>query len=273
MSLYDLKSRNYLITGGAGLLGYQHARGILQNNGNPILLDISDSMLSKTKKKLEDEYSSEVRTYLCDITIENNVQNLYEYFLTNNFQIHGLINNAAINPKVNSTIKSDELTRLESFPLNQWNDELDVGLTGSFLCSKYFCSLMLKTNSQGVVLNISSDLGIIAPNQSLYEINGLKKNEQPVKPITYSVIKSGIIGLSKYLSTYFNGEIRSNVICPGGVENNQNKDFIEKVEKLIPYGRMAKKDEFIGTVVFLLSDASAYINGAVIPVDGGRTAW
>ena len=132
---------------------------------------------------------------------------------------------------------------------------------------------MLKNKIPGVILNISSDLVLIAPNQSLYKIEGLDSCQQPVKPITYSVIKTGLIGLSRYLSTYFGDKIRSNTISPGGVENNHNIDFLNKIEKLIPLKRMAIKEELIWTVVFLLSDASSYINGAVIPVDGGRTAW
>ena len=132
---------------------------------------------------------------------------------------------------------------------------------------------MLKNDLQGVIINVSSDLGLIAPDQRLYEIEGLNRDKQPVKPLTYSVIKTGLIGLSRYLATYFEGRIRSNAICPGGVENNQNNKFVKKLEKLIPYGRMAKQDELMGLIVFLLSDASMYINGAVIPIDGGRTVW
>ena len=273
MNIFDLKSRNYIVTGGAGFLGLQHSIGILQNNGIPILIDISDSLLEKTKKTLEEKFQKEILTFNCNISSETEVKDVCDFFEKRKLKIHGLINNAAINPVVAKSSNRNQLTRLESFPIDQWEKELKVGLTGSFICAKHFSKLMLKNNVQGVIVNISSDLGLIAPNQSLYEIKGLEKDKQPVKPITYSVIKTGLIGLSKYLATYFNGEIRSNAICPGGVRNNQSKEFVKKIEGLIPMGRMANKNEIIGTLVFLLSDASSYVNGAVISVDGGRTIW
>ncbi len=273
MNLFDLKSRNFIVTGGAGFLGIQHARGILQHNGNPILIDISESSLEKTKSTLEEEFSKEILTFKCNICCEQDVSNVCNTLIKKNIEIHGLINNAAVNPTIGKSIDSKKLTRLEAFPINQWEKEISVGLTGSFVCSKYFSTLMLNSKVKGVILNISSDLGKIAPDQRIYKIPGLKDDLQPVKPITYSVIKTGLIGLSNYLATYFNGEIRSNTICPGGVKNNQNEEFVHKLEDLIPMGRMANKDELIGTIVFLLSDASSYINGAVLSVDGGRTVW
>ena len=273
MSIFDLKSRNYIITGGAGFLGFQHAKGILENNGVPIIIDICDEALKKIKETLENQFEKDILTFKCNICSEKEVENLSNILKEKNMNIHGLINNAAINPIIDKSSRSNQLTRLESFPIEQWEKELRVGLTGSFICSKYFSSLIIKNKGKGVIINISSDLGLIAPNQRIYEVDGLEKNQQPVKPVTYSVVKTGLIGLSKYLATYFNGEIRSNAICPGGVLNNQNKEFVDKLEDLIPIGRMAKKDEITGTVVFLLSDASSYINGAVISVDGGRTCW
>ena len=106
-----------------------------------------------------------------------------------------------------------------------------------------------------------------------YRKNDLPDSQQPVKPITYSIIKSGLIGMSKYFATYFNGEIRSNTLCPGGVENGQDEEFLKKVKNLIPLGRLAKVDEYKGTLIYMLSDASAYMNGSVLTVDGGRSVW
>ena len=125
----------------------------------------------------------------------------------------------------------------------------------------------------GVIVNISSDLGLIAPNQEIYK-NELKGNDnQPVKPVTYSVIKSGIIGLTRYTATYWPTKVRCNCLCPGGIENGQNKSFIEKVSKLIPMGRLAKHEEYKSALIFMLSNASSYMNGAIISIDGGRTVW
>ena len=271
--MFDLKSRNYIVTGAAGFLGLQHCRSILMNNGYPILLDICNSKLQDTVLKLEKEFSIKVKYFLCDITLEKDLISLYKKLLDLNITIHGLINNASINPTVSNSVDSKIFSRLENFPIDQWKNEIDVGLTGSFLCSKHLTPLLTNNSSPGVIINISSDLGLISPDQRLYKIEGLSTEDQPVKPITYSVIKTGIIGLTKYLATYFHGKIRSNAICPGGVYNNQNSDFVTRVESLIPLGRMADKEDLLGIVSFLLSDSSSYINGAIIPVDGGRTTW
>ena len=117
-------------------------------------------------------------------------------------------------------------------------------------------------------------MGIIAPDQRIYQKKYLKEHEQPVKPVTYSVIKHGIIGLTKYLATYWSDKgVRCNAICPGGVYNNQPDEFIKKISNIIPLGRMANEDEYKSSVVFMISDASQYMNGAIIPLDGGRSIW
>ena len=126
----------------------------------------------------------------------------------------------------------------------------------------------------GSIVNISSDLGLIAPDQRLYTKSNLNEKDQPVKPITYSVVKTGLLGLTRYLATYWaENNVRCNAICPGGVENGQSETFINNVSSRIPMGRLAKPNEYQGTLVWMLSSASSYLNGAVVPVDGGRTAW
>jgi len=273
MKLFSLHSRHYIVTGAAGLLGIQHCRAILQNQGIPVLIDISKDSLNKTVMKLEKEFNLKIPHYLCDITKEIDLRRVSSSLKEKKIDIFGLINNAAINPSADQSDSKKNFTRFENFDLKQWELELSVGLTGSMLCSKVFSELLLANDIPGVILNISSDLGLIAPNQNLYKQDSLQDYEQPVKPVTYSVIKTGLIGLTRYISTYYEGKIRSNAICPGGVRNNQSKDFMEKLENLIPIKRMAEKEDFMGLIVFLLSDASSYINGAVIPIDGGRTAW
>lgn len=126
----------------------------------------------------------------------------------------------------------------------------------------------------GVILNISSDLGVIAPNQNLYRIDGETEENQPKKPVTYSVVKWGLIGLTKYLSTYWaDKNVRSNAVAFGGVYNNQSEEFLKRVTELIPMGRMASKDEYMSSVIYLISEASSYMTGALVNIDGGRTAW
>ena len=127
---------------------------------------------------------------------------------------------------------------------------------------------------KGVILNIASDLALIGPDQRLYKKEGLSDDNQPVKPVTYSVVKSGLIGLTKYLATYWNDEgVRVNALVPGGVYDGQSEDFVEKISKLIPLGRMADVDEYKSSVAYLISDASSYMTGSILVVDGGRTAW
>jgi NAD(P)-dependent dehydrogenase (short-subunit alcohol dehydrogenase family) len=127
---------------------------------------------------------------------------------------------------------------------------------------------------RGVILNIASDLGIIAPDQRLYRRPGLAEDQQPVKPVTYSVVKTGLIGLTRYLATYWADRgVRVNALSPGGVHNNQPEDFVQRLSQLIPMGRMANLDELQGAVLFLCSDASSYMTGANLVLDGGRTCW
>ena len=182
-----------------------------------------------------------------------------------------LINNAAVDPKVEQK-SGKNLSRLENFSIDQWELELAVGLTGAMLCSKIFGYEMAK-KGKGVILNISSDLGIIAPDQRIYKKEGFPENEQPVKPVTYSVIKHGLIGLTKYLATYWPGKVRCNAICPGGIYTDQPEEFIKKLSDFIPINRMAQENEYKAAVVFLVSDASSYMTGSNLVVDGGRSCW
>jgi NAD(P)-dependent dehydrogenase (short-subunit alcohol dehydrogenase family) len=123
-------------------------------------------------------------------------------------------------------------------------------------------------------VNISSDLGLIAPDQRLYKVEGLNEEKQSVKPVTYSIIKTGLIGLTRYVATYWGDKnVRCNAVCPGGVENNQDIKFVNELIKRIPMNRMAIKNEYQGILIFLLSNASSYVNGAIISADGGRTTW
>ena len=132
---------------------------------------------------------------------------------------------------------------------------------------------MSQQKDGGVIINISSDLGVIAPDQRLYRNSKRKKNNQFVKPVSYSVVKHGIIGLTKYLATYWPDKVRCNALCPGGISTNIDKKIEKRITQLIPMGRMAHKDDYQGAIIFLLSPASSYMNGAVLNIDGGRTAW
>jgi NAD(P)-dependent dehydrogenase (short-subunit alcohol dehydrogenase family) len=185
-----------------------------------------------------------------------------------------LVNNAAIDPKVKGDQGVVETSRLENFHLDQWSAQLAVGLTGAFLCSQVFGSAMAQDGRGGVILNIASDLSVFSPDQRIYRKPGLADEMQPVKPVTYSVIKAGLIGLTRYLSTYWADRgVRANALSPGGVSDGQDVEFVQNLTSLIPLGRMASRDEYRAAVQFLCSDASAYLNGQNIVMDGGRSVW
>lgn len=272
IELFDLKKRFFLVTGAAGLLGEQHCEAILASNGVPIAIDLDQEGLKRLKANLKTKYKQEIYTFKCSIINQKELLNVKNILNSKNIKLTGIINNAAINPSFEKGA-INEGSRLENYDLKKWDLELEVGLKGSFLVIKVFSEDLLSHKHKGIIVNISSDLGIIAPDQRIYELEGLEKSHQPVKPITYSVIKSGLIGMTKYLATYFDGKVRANVLCPGGIQTNQDIKFVKKLSSLIPLKRMAKPNEYCGTIIYLLSDASSYMNGSVISVDGGRTVW
>ena len=167
-----------------------------------------------------------------------------------------------------------EATRFENFSLHQWNLELNVGITGAFLCSQLFGSAMAFDGKGGIILNVASDLSVFSPDQRIYRKEGLSEEQQPVKPITYSVIKTAMIGLTRYLATYWASQgIRCNALSPGGVNYQQGDVFVKRISELIPLGRMANRDEYRSAIQFLCSEASSYMTGQNIVLDGGRSTW
>ena len=272
---FSLFSKTAIITGGAGLLGIQHAIALLDLGAKVILTDINQEMLERAKKKLVETFDEDkIILELMDVTSKVSILSTKNKIISKGLNIDILINNAAIDPKVKGENVNIESSRLEHYSLDQWNLEMSVGLTGSFLCSQIFGSEMAKNTSGGVILNISSDLSVISPNQNLYRKNGLPDELQPVKPVTYSVIKTGLIGLTRYLATYWaKNNVRCNALSPGGVYNEQGENFVLNLSSLIPMNRMANLDEYVGAVQFLCSEASAYLNGQNIVMDGGRSVW
>jgi len=272
MEMFSLKNKNIIVTGALGLLGKEHVKAIASAGGNPIMLDIDNKRLLEFSQHISKKYNVNSIGFEVDITQENSIKNNCEIVKSKFDKLDGLINNAANNPKVENN--KNNFNRLENFPMKLWDDDLNVSLRGSFLCCKYYGNLISKNPNGGSIINVSSDLGLIAPNQSLYKEDGVKEESQKVKPITYSVVKHGIIGLTRYLATYWgSNNVRSNAICPGAVFNDQKKDFVQKISKMIPLGRMAKKNDLHGIIVYLLSDSSSYMNGSIISIDGGRVVW
>lgn len=272
-TMCDLTGKVAIITGGAGMLGEMHAEAIAEAGGHPILADTNEHLAIAKAKVISERYSVDAMGIKTDITNKMEVETLLDVILKRFGRIDILINNAANDPKVKAKKEDHSLSRLEKFPIEQWNQDIAVGLTGAFLCSQVIGSEMAKRGG-GVILNISSDLGIVGPDQRIYLKQGLSEDKQPVKPISYPVVKSALIGLTRYLATYWaEKNIRVNAICPGGVQTDQPEEFLEKVTFRIPMGRMARKDEYKGAILFLVSDASSYMTGATLIIDGGRTCW
>ena len=269
--LFDLSGRVAIVTGGAGLLGYTHGAILAAAGAHVVLLDLSAADPAAPARRLSDANGVECAGFAADITDESALRKVCGRIMKRFGRIDILINNAANNPKVEDS--NSAWSRLENFPLEVWDADIRVGLTGAFLCSRIFGAEMAKCKS-GVILNVASDLAVVAPDQRLYRVEGLPEGEQPVKPVTYSVVKAGLIGLTRYLATYWSSaNIRVNAISPGGVFNEQPEVFLSRIKQLIPMGRMADRDEYQGAILFLCSDASSYMTGTNLVIDGGRTCW
>jgi NAD(P)-dependent dehydrogenase (short-subunit alcohol dehydrogenase family) len=269
--LFDLTGRVAVITGGAGLLGEQHARAIASAGGSPVLLDVTARADAKAEQ-ISVEFGVSAWSRVTDITQPQDLNACLQEILSRFGRLDILINNAANNPKMEDRADVN-FSRFENFPLEQWSADINVGLTGAFLCSQVFGEEMAR-RGRGVIVNIASDLAVIAPDQRIYREPGLPEHLQPVKPVTYSVVKSALVGLTRYLATYWADRgVRVNAISPGGVYNGQPDEFVARLSNLIPLGRMANLDEYQGAILFLCSDASSYMTGTNLVVDGGRTCW
>jgi NAD(P)-dependent dehydrogenase (short-subunit alcohol dehydrogenase family) len=275
LNRFDLQGKTALITGAAGLLGREHAISLLENGATVVLTDMSPAALEAATQALREHHNPQrVLAAVMDVTDPAAVERVAQSLIRDGLRVDILVNNAAIDPKVKGEVGVVETSRLENFPLAQWNLQLAVGLTGAFLCSQTFGNAMAADGVGGVILNIASDLSVFSPDQRLYRKAGLPDALQPVKPVTYSVIKSGLIGLTRYLATYWAEKgVRCNALSPGGVYNGQSEEFVQRLSALIPMARMAHSDEYRAAIQFLCSDASAYMNGQNIVMDGGRSVW
>lgn len=271
---FDLKGRVAIITGGAGLLGMKHAEAIAEMGGISVLLDLKGEKAKACAKEITSAYGAQALGLRTDITHSEAVSEALSKTLVAFGRVDILINNAANDPKVDGTgLPGAHWSRLENFPLDVWHQDLAVGLTGAFLCSQIIGSEMARRGG-GVILNIASDLAVIAPDQRIYRQSDLPEEQQPVKPVSYSVVKAGLLGLTRYLATYWADKgVRVNAISPSGVYTGQDAGFVQRLTNLIPLGRMARVDEYKAAVVYLVSDASSYMTGANLVIDGGRTCW
>lgn len=266
---FDLSGRTALVTGGGGLLGPQHAAALAALGAQVLVADVDESRgIAAADRIIAETGNNRVIGLHLDVTDASEIAALSADI----GHIDILVNNAAIDAKVTTPPGVENGTRLEVFSLEQWRLEIDVGLTGAMLCSRVFGAVMAE-QGHGVILNIASDLSVIAPDQRLYRRSDTaERTLQPVKPVTYSVIKHGLIGLTKYLATYWAADgVRVNALSPGGVFNGQGEEFVLRLTELIPLRRMANLDEYRSAVQFLCSDASSYMTGQNIVIDGGRS--
>ena len=268
--LFDLSGKTALITGGGGLLGPKHAEAIIESGARAILADHHLDRVSEKAEMLNEKFGKESAIpFYMDVTDKGSIEQVVNKF----DRIDILINNAAKDPKVKKESSLTPDSRFETMTSDYWFEGIDAALNGTFFCSQIVGNKMLD-HGGGVILNISSDLGVIAPDQRIYRKDGISEEEQNVKPITYSAAKWAIIGMTKYLGVYFaKKNIRVNCLSPTGVYNNHPEDFVKKLSNIIPMGRMADIDEYKGAIVFLCSDASSYMTGENLVIDGGKTVW
>ncbi|TMK39927.1 MAG: SDR family oxidoreductase [Actinobacteria bacterium] len=268
---FRVDGRVAAITGGAGMLGREHAIALLEIGATVVLLDLDQAGAQRAATSLNERAEGRIEALALDITDPAAVEACAAALDERLGRVDILVNNAANDPKVESGGASPD--RLESFSRERWDADLAVGLTGAFLCSQAFGRRMAERRS-GVILNVASDLAVIAPDQRLYRVEGQPEESQPAKAVSYSVVKSGLVGLTRYLATYWAGsEVRANALSPGGVFDEQPPEFVARVEQLIPLGRMAQRDEYHSAVQFLCSDASRYMTGQNLVMDGGRSVW
>lgn len=271
-SAFDLTGKIALITGGAGLLGVQHAAALAEIGATVVLADINLAAAEREASRIEAGGPGRVVPLRLDVSNATSVRSALETVLARHGGIDVLVNNAAIDPKVGNEGPA-ESSRFEHFPDAHWDFQIAVGLTGAFLCCQAFGSWMAR-HGGGAILNIASDLAVFAPDQRIYRKDGLPEDRQPVKPVTYSVIKTALLGLTRHLATYWAAQgVRVNALSPGGVYNNQPDAFVARLSDLIPLGRMARIDEYRTALQFLCSDASSYMTGQNVVIDGGRSAW
>lgn len=277
MSVHDkfnLEGKTAVITGGAGLLGQKHAEALMEYGANCILVDVAYKRAVELAGELGNRYEGRAIPCGASITEKAEVEEVLALGIKEFGSVDILVNNAANNPKYEEIEgKIDLSKRFETYPVESWQKDLDVGLKGSFLCTQVLGTYFAQ-RGKGIILNIASDLGVIAPDQRIYRKDGLKEEEQSTKPVTYSVVKTGLIGMTRYTATYWaDKNVRCNALVPGGVYTGQNEEFVTKLTNLIPMGRMADVEEYKAAVVFMCSDASAYMTGTTVVMDGGRTCW
>lgn len=267
---FDLSDRVAIITGAAGLLGSGYARTLASAGAHVVLADVDGPAVLDLAAKVQAETRVDALGVQTDVSSQESVKSLTARALEVFGRIDILVNNAAINPKFDSEHSGEHVNNFENFPLEAWQESMDVNVTGMFLCAQAVAPSMREAD-KGVIVNVSSTYGLVGPDQRLYYREG-----EPIqyKPVTYTVSKAAAVGLTRYLATYFAGTgIRVNTLTPGGVFAGHDDEFVRRYSARTVMGRMADRDEMNSALLFLVSDASSYMTGSNLIVDGGWTAW
>ena len=265
--IFSLENKVAIVTGALGLIGKNHCEALADAGANVVVCDLDQSECDKFAGSLQKKSVG----ISADITDKESVIKLKDLTLKEFDRIDILVNNAAINDMFENPRAAVEQSMFENYPLEMWKKSLDVNVTGMFLCSQIIGSEMVKQN-KGSIINIASTYGMVAPDQSLY----LKPDgtQSFYKSAAYPVTKGAVISFTKFLAAYWgNKNVRVNTLSPGGVENKQDDYFIENYSNRTPLKRMARPNDYKGALIFLASDASDYMTGANLVVDGGWTAW
>lgn len=269
MDLFNLSGRVAIVTGGAGLLGKGFCRALAEAGASVLIADLDEEAASLLANALAlDELKA--TPYQVDVTSQDSVRGMVEAALKAFGRLDILVNSAALDPKFDPQHNGQQAGAFEDYPLESWNQALSVNLTGTFLCCQAAVPPMLAQRG-GSIINLCSIYGLVGPDQRIYQLPG-----QPprYKPVYYSVTKAGVLGLTRYLATYYAGQnLRVNALTPGGVFNDHDEAFLQAYSARTVLGRMAEKHEMNGALLFLASDASSYMTGANLVVDGGWTAW
>lgn len=267
---FNLTGKVALVTGGAGLLGAEFCKSLAQAGAQVVVVDVNTPAAQKVCHDLE-AAGHPAMPLTVDITDQRAVQEMMAVTLKRFGRLDILVNSAALDPKFDPTHDSPGASgAFEVFPLKAWQQALDVNLTGMFLVSQAVVQPMLAQGG-GVIINVCSMYGLVGPDQRLYQREGQAPR---FKPVYYSVTKAGVLGFTRYLATYYAGRnIRVNALTPGGVFNGHDETFLQEYAARAVLGRMAEKDEMNGALLFLASEASSYMTGANLVVDGGWTAW